>query len=165
MSALLASLSALPAEAAQPAVAGASTSRLTTYKTVTVKGLNIFYREAGPSNGPAIQTALAPMAAAGYTPTAATLVAAADVIGQPSAADQGETSPKYILLVTDGWHMARALRHFRAAGEAAGMQVEAAPMGLATQLQTPGLEWLPSSLGYRRTREVLHEAVGRLAGA
>lgn len=71
----------------------------------------------------------------------------------------------HILLVTDGWHMARALRHFRAAGEAAGMQVEAAPMGLATQLQTPGLEWLPSSLGYRRTREVLHEAVGRLAGA
>jgi hypothetical protein len=29
-------------------------SRATTYKTVSIKGLNIFYREAGPSNGPAI---------------------------------------------------------------------------------------------------------------
>jgi pimeloyl-ACP methyl ester carboxylesterase len=29
-------------------------SRATTYKTVSIKGLNIQYREAGPSNGPAI---------------------------------------------------------------------------------------------------------------
>ena len=40
-----------PAEAAMSAV---PPSRATTYKTVTVNGLNIFYREAGPSKAPAI---------------------------------------------------------------------------------------------------------------
>jgi pimeloyl-ACP methyl ester carboxylesterase len=51
---ILSSLSAMPAEAAGAVVSEASSNRLTTYKTITVKGLNIFYREAGPSNGPAI---------------------------------------------------------------------------------------------------------------
>jgi pimeloyl-ACP methyl ester carboxylesterase len=41
---------ALPSRAAPAAVGAAST----TYKTVTVKGLNIFYREAGPANAPVI---------------------------------------------------------------------------------------------------------------
>jgi pimeloyl-ACP methyl ester carboxylesterase len=41
---------ALPSRAAPAAVPAAST----TYKTVTVKGLNIFYREAGPANAPVI---------------------------------------------------------------------------------------------------------------
>ena len=54
ISLILGGLSAMPSEAAQPAPSAVSTSRSTTYKTVTVKGLNIFYREAGPSNGPAI---------------------------------------------------------------------------------------------------------------
>jgi pimeloyl-ACP methyl ester carboxylesterase len=43
-------MSALPSMAA-PAAAPSIT---TTYKTVSVKGLNIFYREAGPANAPAI---------------------------------------------------------------------------------------------------------------
>src|SRR2546430_6342432 len=43
-------LSALPSMAA-PTVAPSIT---TTYKTVNVKGLNIFYREAGPANAPVI---------------------------------------------------------------------------------------------------------------
>jgi pimeloyl-ACP methyl ester carboxylesterase len=55
ISLILGSLSAVPSKAAEPpAGSGVSANRLTTYKTVTVKGLNIFYREAGPSNGPAI---------------------------------------------------------------------------------------------------------------
>ena len=53
-SAILSCLSAMPLKAAEPAGSGISNSRATTYKTVAVKGLNIFYREAGPSNGPAI---------------------------------------------------------------------------------------------------------------
>src|SRR5262245_29912418 len=43
--------SALAAGAAPQA---ASTSQSVTYKTVSVKGVNIFYREAGPTNAPAI---------------------------------------------------------------------------------------------------------------
>ena len=50
----------------------------------------------------------------------------------------------HIVLVTHGYHMPRALRAFsEAAGP--GIQVEAAPMGLARNLETPALEWLPSS--------------------
>jgi len=55
-----------------------------------------------PNAGDAIRNALTPMRAAGYTPTAATLEAALAIIGEPASADQGVTSPKYILLVTDG---------------------------------------------------------------
>ncbi len=47
-------LSAAPSRAAEPITSEMSTSRPTTYKAVAVKGLNIFYREAGPSNGPTI---------------------------------------------------------------------------------------------------------------
>lgn len=55
ISLILGSQSVVPSKAAEPpAGSGVSANRLTTYKTVTVKGLNIFYREAGPSNGPAI---------------------------------------------------------------------------------------------------------------
>src|SRR4051794_36589891 len=46
---ILSSLSIKPSAAAEPAAIQA-----TTYKSVTVKGLNIFYRQAGPTNGPAI---------------------------------------------------------------------------------------------------------------
>jgi pimeloyl-ACP methyl ester carboxylesterase len=54
VSLILGSLSAISSGAAQAAGSGDSASRSTTYRNVTVKGLNIFYREAGPSNGPAI---------------------------------------------------------------------------------------------------------------
>src|SRR5437879_10365269 len=47
-------LSATPMKAAEPAKSVVSSHRTTTYKTVAVNGLNIFYREAGPSNAPAI---------------------------------------------------------------------------------------------------------------
>jgi len=70
----------------------------------------------------------------------------------------------HIVLVTHGYHMARALRAF---GEAAGpgVQIEAAPMGLARQLELPTLEWMPSSRGFRDMREILRELLGSIAGA
>ncbi|MEO5845167.1 MAG: YdcF family protein [Caldimonas sp.] len=70
----------------------------------------------------------------------------------------------HVVLVTHGYHMARALRAF---GEAAGpgVQVEAAPMGLARNLESPALEWMPSALGFRDMRQLLRELVGSAAGA
>jgi len=47
-------LMAPPLQAAQPVTSKIASAGATTYKTVTVKGMNIFYREAGPSKGPAI---------------------------------------------------------------------------------------------------------------
>jgi uncharacterized SAM-binding protein YcdF (DUF218 family) len=70
----------------------------------------------------------------------------------------------HIVLVTHGYHMARALRAFtQAAGP--GIQVEAAPMGLAKNLETPTLEWLPSAAGFRDMRQLLRELAGSAAGA
>ncbi len=58
---MLSCLAAAPAQAAEPAPfgipsAGTATHKsvAVTYKTVTVDGLNIFYREVGPSKAPAI---------------------------------------------------------------------------------------------------------------
>jgi pimeloyl-ACP methyl ester carboxylesterase len=51
---ILSCLSVAPMKAAETVTSGVSVSRTTTYKTVAVNGLNIFYREAGPSNAPAI---------------------------------------------------------------------------------------------------------------
>src|SRR5262245_25583275 len=45
---------AAAAQAAESASSKVSSTTATTYKTVSVEGLNIFYREAGPSKGPAI---------------------------------------------------------------------------------------------------------------
>lgn len=68
-----------------------------------------------------------------------------------------------IVLVTHGWHMPRALRAFREA--AGGIEIEAAPIGLARRLESPLLEWLPSGRGFQQTRQVLREVFGKLAGA
>jgi pimeloyl-ACP methyl ester carboxylesterase len=59
---MLGCLSAAPAPAAEPVMSGNTavaaaahkTTGTVTYKTVTVNGLSIFYREAGPSKAPAI---------------------------------------------------------------------------------------------------------------
>lgn len=70
----------------------------------------------------------------------------------------------HVVLVTHGYHMPRALRAFtEAAGP--GVQVEAAPMGLAKNLEAPVLEWLPSATGFRDMRQLLRELVGSAAGA
>jgi len=55
-----------------------------------------------PNAGDDIRNALQPMRAAGFTPTASTLDAALAIIGTPASADQGSTSGKYVVLVTDG---------------------------------------------------------------
>ncbi|MEP7139503.1 MAG: YdcF family protein [Caldimonas sp.] len=70
----------------------------------------------------------------------------------------------HVVLVTNGWHMARAQRAFV---EAAGpdVQIEPAPMGLARRIDTRTLAWLPSSNGFREVREILREVVGRASGA
>jgi len=70
----------------------------------------------------------------------------------------------HIILVTHGYHMPRAMRAFT---DAAGsdIKIEAAPMGLAKKLETPALEWMPSSRGFTRMRQVMREIVGKAAGA
>ena len=70
----------------------------------------------------------------------------------------------HIVLVTHGYHMPRALAAFtEAAGP--GIKVEPAPMGLARRLESPALEWLPSSRGFSQMRQLLRELLGRVTGA
>lgn len=70
----------------------------------------------------------------------------------------------HVVLVTHGYHMARALRAFsEAAGP--GVQIEPAPMGLARRVEAPELEWLPSSDGFRDIRQLLRERIGLAADA
>jgi uncharacterized SAM-binding protein YcdF (DUF218 family) len=72
-----------------------------------------------------------------------------------------------IVLVTHGFHMARALRNFERASAKPGtaqIRVQPAPMGLQTgRLQA--IDWLPSLEGFQQTRLALHEWVGLLTGA
>ena len=70
----------------------------------------------------------------------------------------------HVVLVTHGYHMARALRAFREAA-GSGVQIEAAPMGLARNLATPTLDWMPSTAGFRDMRQLLRELAGIAAGA
>ena len=70
----------------------------------------------------------------------------------------------HIVLVTHGYHMSRALRAFtEAAGP--GIKVEPAPMGLARRVESPALEWLPSSRGFSLMRQMLRELLGKVVGA
>lgn len=71
----------------------------------------------------------------------------------------------HIFLVTDGWHMQRAKRAFDEAAASRGLTVEAAPMALATRIESPTLDWLPTSNGSTRVRTALREWLGRLMGA
>lgn len=71
---------------------------------------------------------------------------------------------RQIVLVTHGWHMPRALKDFEFAA-AGDVRIEAAPMGLARNTETPALTWVPTSRGTTDVREILRELLGRLAGA
>jgi len=71
---------------------------------------------------------------------------------------------RHIVVVTHGYHMARALRAFSEAASGA-IQIEPAPMGLARGIDLPTLDWLPSTRGFRDTRQVLRELAGSFAGA
>lgn len=72
-----------------------------------------------------------------------------------------------ILLVTDGWHMPRALRAFQQEAERSGyrLRIVAASMGMGPGSQTAQWRWLPSVEGYRRVHETLHERFGLWLGA
>lgn len=71
---------------------------------------------------------------------------------------------RHMVLVTHGFHMARSMRAFEQAA-AGQVRIEAAPMGLARRVETPVLAWLPSSTGFTGVRNIVHELVGRWAGA
>ena len=70
----------------------------------------------------------------------------------------------HIVLVTNGWHMPRAVAAFEAAA-AGAMRIEAAPMGLAQRVELPALQWMPTSDGATEVRAILRELAGRLVGA
>lgn len=71
----------------------------------------------------------------------------------------------HIVLVTHGYHMPRAKRAFDEIARANGITVEAAPMGLATRVEGAALDWLPTGLGYWKSRSDLREMLGLLFGA
>lgn len=58
-----------------------------------------------------------------------------------------------IALVTDSWHMPRAVRAF----ERAGFRVTPAPTGFPAPRERALLEWLPSAHGLALSRQVLRE--------
>lgn len=70
-----------------------------------------------------------------------------------------------VVVVTNGWHMPRALREFRAAAasapgaSSAPLVVHAAPMGQAYPGDRAALAWMPSGEGAQRMRAVLREVL------
>jgi uncharacterized SAM-binding protein YcdF (DUF218 family) len=58
-----------------------------------------------------------------------------------------------IALVTDAWHMPRALAAF----ESAGLAVTPAPMGFVLPVDRDWLQWMPSAYGLLASQQVLRE--------
>ena len=81
---------------------------------------------------------------------------------QYAVAQLRDAKVERLIVVTDGWHMARALRAFREASTRAGAtwEIVAAPMGLGMRVERPILRWMPSSAGFRLVRNVLREKIG-----
>ncbi|MDB5743335.1 MAG: hypothetical protein JWR68_1650 [Polaromonas sp.] len=65
-----------------------------------------------------------------------------------------------IALVTDAWHMPRAVAAF----ERAGFAVTPAPMAFTLPIERNALQWLPSAQGLQASRLILRECLGLLAG-
>ena len=70
-----------------------------------------------------------------------------------------------IVLVTHEYHMPRALLNFQRTIEGRKMTVIAAPMGMPASGALKLIDWLPTAEGFERNRLVLHEWLGRVAGA
>lgn len=70
-----------------------------------------------------------------------------------------------IVLVTQDYHMKRALRNFERAADGKQMRIVPAPMGLPSGGPPSLADWLPSRQGYESTWLVVHEWVGLLFGA
>lgn len=60
-----------------------------------------------------------------------------------------------VIVVTNGWHIPRAVRAF----QRSPLDVVAAPMGMARHSESPLHDWLPSSRGILLNRHVWREAV------
>lgn len=73
---------------------------------------------------------------------------------QPAGIDE-------IVLVTNGTHMPRAMREFRAAAPAS-VRITPASMGEAWPADSALLRWLPSGEGLLRMRAALHEVLARM---
>lgn len=69
-----------------------------------------------------------------------------------------------IVLVTHGWHMARALGHFESAGRGR-VEIVPAPMGLARPAGQRALDWIPTAEGFVRVHLELREWLGRAVAA
>jgi uncharacterized SAM-binding protein YcdF (DUF218 family) len=65
-----------------------------------------------------------------------------------------------IALVTDAWHMPRAVAAF----ERAGLTVSPAPTGYLLAEERSILQWLPSAYGLEASYNVLHECLGLAVG-
>jgi uncharacterized SAM-binding protein YcdF (DUF218 family) len=65
-----------------------------------------------------------------------------------------------IALVTDAWHMPRAVLAF----ERAGLTVTPAPMGQVQPAQHNLMEWVPSASGLMVSQQVLREWLALAAG-
>ncbi|MES2911331.1 MAG: YdcF family protein [Pseudomonadota bacterium] len=65
-----------------------------------------------------------------------------------------------IVLVTDAWHMPRAIKAF----ERTGLVVSAAPIGYVLPAKNDLVEWLPSGDGLSVTQQLLKEWLGIQAG-
>ena len=72
-----------------------------------------------------------------------------------------------VIVVTNGWHMARAMRNFERAMPLGAQPLEliAAPMALAPRIEHPLLRWMPSDEGFALMRQVVRERIGLLVGA
>ena len=73
----------------------------------------------------------------------------------------------HIVLVTQAYHMPRALKNFKSAAASPGspMRVTAAPMDVVPRGPQEFMSWMPSLIGYQQTRLNLHEWLGLLGGA
>ena len=70
-----------------------------------------------------------------------------------------------IVVVTEGYHMPRALDHFANAVAGSRLRITAAPMALPSGGRLRAADWLPSPRAAEDVWLVLHEFWGRLAGA
>lgn len=71
-----------------------------------------------------------------------------------------------IVLVTEWYHMPRALRNFERAAGGKGPRIVAAPMAVPSPGGPPAVsDWLPTRKGYLMNSLALHEWLGLLAGA
>lgn len=72
-----------------------------------------------------------------------------------------------LIIVTHDWHMPRAIRAFEEAAKRnkQAMQIIPAPMGLASTVDRPGLNWLPTHEGFAQVRLVLREILGLVFGS